>query len=282
MLAFIFSCLRLPRRWLFYLRLFIGSLRYAPVRPNSPRWQPSLQRLNGKTIAKHSNYALHEAAAMKFVRNHTSIPVPRVHGVYPDIIHTGATKETGWITMDYVDGVALLAVWEHMSEAQKSRVGEQLKDFFTQLRSLPQSHPGRVCSLTGEALVDCRLKSGRVNGPFSSVESFHDYLFTLATRNLPPYIVAKVPRHRNNYEVVFTHADIHGNHIILDRDDLGKVIGIIDWETAGWFPEYWEFTRATQAGHAVEGWLEIMSYVVGDYREEEATEWRLIDFQGAV
>ncbi|KAK8108123.1 uncharacterized protein PG998_010136 [Apiospora kogelbergensis] len=27
--------------------------------------------------------------------------------------------------------------------------------------------------------------------------------------------------------------------IIFVRDD--KAIGIIDWETAGWYPEYWEY-----------------------------------------
>ena len=37
------------------------------------------------------------------------------------------------------------------------------------------------------------------------------------------------------------HGDLSSFNIIADDD---KVTGIIDWETAGWMPEYWEYTSA--------------------------------------
>lgn len=40
---------------------------------------------------------------------------------------------------------------------------------------------------------------------------------------------------------VFTHGDLNPCNIIV-RD--GKVVGIIDWEFAGWYPHYWEYTAA--------------------------------------
>ena len=41
---------------------------------------------------------------------------------------------------------------------------------------------------------------------------------------------------------------------IIVRGD--KVVGIIDWETAGWWPEYWEYTSAWHVNPYDEFWRE--------------------------
>lgn len=40
---------------------------------------------------------------------------------------------------------------------------------------------------------------------------------------------------------VFTHADIAPRNIMVD--DQNKVTGILDWEFAGWYPDYWEYAQ---------------------------------------
>ncbi|KAK6840103.1 hypothetical protein PG987_005969 [Apiospora arundinis] len=40
---------------------------------------------------------------------------------------------------------------------------------------------------------------------------------------------------------VFTHGDLNPSNIFVRGDE---VVGIIDWETAGWYPDYWEYTSA--------------------------------------
>jgi aminoglycoside phosphotransferase len=42
-------------------------------------------------------------------------------------------------------------------------------------------------------------------------------------------------------EIVLTHGDLSSLNKLICGDD---VVGIIDWETAGWFPVYWEYTTA--------------------------------------
>lgn len=37
--------------------------------------------------------------------------------------------------------------------------------------------------------------------------------------------------------IVFTHGDLSSLNILARVDDI---VGIIDWETAGWYPSYWE------------------------------------------
>ncbi len=43
------------------------------------------------------------------------------------------------------------------------------------------------------------------------------------------------------HKIVFTHADLRPANIIVKN---GHIVGIIDWEMAGWYPEYWEFAKA--------------------------------------
>ena len=40
------------------------------------------------------------------------------------------------------------------------------------------------------------------------------------------------------HAVVFTHGDLNRHNIMVGPD--GHVCGIIDWESAGWLPDYWE------------------------------------------
>lgn len=42
--------------------------------------------------------------------------------------------------------------------------------------------------------------------------------------------------------LLFTHGDRQRKNIIVNQDDYS--VAIIDWEFAGWYPSYWEYTRA--------------------------------------
>lgn len=44
-----------------------------------------------------------------------------------------------------------------------------------------------------------------------------------------------------DYPVVFTYADIAARNIMIRA---GRFIAILDWELAGWYPEYWEYIFA--------------------------------------
>ena len=39
----------------------------------------------------------------------------------------------------------------------------------------------------------------------------------------------------------FTHCDLNPCNILARK---GKVVGLIDWEFSGWYPDYWEYTSA--------------------------------------
>ena len=47
--------------------------------------------------------------------------------------------------------------------------------------------------------------------------------------------------HTTRYATKFTHTDLASRNVIVRG---GDVAAIIDWAYAGWYPEYWEFTKA--------------------------------------
>ena len=55
----------------------------------------------------------------------------------------------------------------------------------------------------------------------------------------------------NSYKIVFTHADLVPRNIIV-KD--GHVAAIIDWGLSGWYPEYWEWTKAHYDAFPCEDW----------------------------
>lgn len=44
--------------------------------------------------------------------------------------------------------------------------------------------------------------------------------------------------------IVFTHDDLVPPNILLSPGPNPKVVAIIDWAQAGWYPAYWEYCKA--------------------------------------
>lgn len=44
--------------------------------------------------------------------------------------------------------------------------------------------------------------------------------------------------------IKMTHADLHRDNIIISATKPSRVLAIVDWEQAGWYPDYWEYCKA--------------------------------------
>ncbi|CVL11788.1 uncharacterized protein FPRN_14836 [Fusarium proliferatum] len=101
-------------------------------------------------------------------------------------------------------------------------------------------------------------------GPFASIAEFNDFLVT-PIKNCPrPEWVAQ---YRNqlpdNSSIVFAHADISWEYILLEPE-TGTVTGIIDWEMAGFWPEWWEYRKALYGGRPQGWWVAIVKRIMKD------------------
>ncbi|KAH7890944.1 kinase-like domain-containing protein [Phlebopus sp. FC_14] len=178
---------------------------------------------------------LSEAFTLHFVANHTTIPVPKVYCAF---VHNGWT----YTVMERIKGEAIANTWHSRSGESKAKILAQLREMVKEWRKLPPPGPG-VAHVGGGPLYDGRLPGTSLTfGPFKTIQDFHSFLRN-GHRARPDHI----PEINNMISLqdrpwpmpVFTHGDLSSFNIIVRGDE---VVGIIDWETAGWYPSYWEYT----------------------------------------
>ncbi|KAG6835565.1 hypothetical protein H0H93_016957 [Arthromyces matolae] len=179
---------------------------------------------------------------MVFISRHTSIPVPKVYWAFT---HKGCA----YIAMERIDGHMLAQGWAERSELSKAHILDQLKTMIEQLRSIPPP-PGMlgVSNVNGGPIYDQRLPTESFWGPFPTIHDFHLELRNhIESKDVHddtafPRLRELISFHDQPWpQPVFTHGDLSSLNILVRGDN---VVGIIDWETAGWMPPYWEYTMA--------------------------------------
>lgn len=183
------------------------------------------------------------------------------------------------IIMDFVEGDALSEVWEGLNDGQKEVLAEDLKKYVSELRELKGK---KIEALNGGPT---RLITGYQNveeeWPFESEERFNQFrkIQGIDTRmyasqdddssrtdNSSQEEDARPERD----EIVFTHGDLVPKNILVN--DKGNVTAIVDWEFAGYYPKYWEHSRASR--DTTMGWKDFLLRVFPN-----KDDWGLIETQ---
>ncbi|KGO75058.1 Aminoglycoside phosphotransferase [Penicillium italicum] len=208
---------------------------------------------------------LSEALTMRFISQHTSIPVPRVLCAFT---RSGRT----YIVMERIKGDIIGSGWVKRSEDSKAELLSQLAGKVREMRDLQPSQGNRVASVDGGSLFDCRVPGPSLRfGPFDTVQDFHRHLrmgMEFDSR-LEPKIQELIKKQSKSWPLVFTHGDLSSLNILVRGDDI---VGIIDWETAGWYPSYWEYTSAHQVNPQNSFWVNEIDKFLQPMPEELAME----------
>ncbi|KAA1477650.1 hypothetical protein DENSPDRAFT_617421 [Dentipellis sp. KUC8613] len=214
-----------------------------------------------------------EAEAMRFVAAHTTIPVPRVHRSYTiaGMVH---------IEMDYVKGECPISIWNHISPEEKKQLMTELEGYVKQLRTLPPPYPEAVCAVNGASAHDHRFGL-HVAGPFLTHDEFHRFL--RLDSDLDSWNEEECKEvylaHSKKYASKFTHGDLAPRNVLV-RD--GHIVAILDWDSAGWRPEYWEVTKERYSDLGTpEEWHEAVRRGVGQNYELELAAERHLYCPGA-
>ncbi|KAL4786500.1 hypothetical protein BJX76DRAFT_321049 [Aspergillus varians] len=105
-------------------------------------------------------------------------------------------------------------------------------------------------------------------GPFKDHKGFYGHLFypvsghtfKSAEQFAETVAVANRLRYGRQHRIKFTHGDFKAHNILVGDD--GHLTGFIDWESGGWYPEYWEFTTAMRFG-CDSWWYQVASWIGG-------------------
>ncbi|PQE11966.1 kinase-like domain protein [Rutstroemia sp. NJR-2017a BVV2] len=144
--------------------------------------------------------------------------------------------------MTYFPSMTLEAAWPKLTHEDKSSIQSQLNDIFIKLRSLPSD--GRsLGSVCGEGVKDHYFDSHESKEIMTTAAQFEEFQFSISPHGDSSWIkFLRTLLPPAESRVVFTHGDYRAANIMVDVDESGKyfVTGIIDWETSGFYPEYFE------------------------------------------
>lgn len=201
---------------------------------------------------------LEEVLTMKAVRQ-AGFPVPKVicYGEHPDYPHAPVS-----ILMTRVPGDELGRVYEKLSDEDRRSIAEELKGYIEIMRGWPNPWGGnRICSYIGTAIRSVRIPM-HLGGPFESEQELNEFLIKpswpegFASRAEYEDADTRARKmHKLSHPIVFSHGDLK-HHNIMVKD--GRITGFLDWESAGWYPDYWDYTTALRFTMEEFWWYDFM------------------------
>ncbi|KAH7393969.1 phosphotransferase family protein [Phaeosphaeria sp. MPI-PUGE-AT-0046c] len=188
------------------------------------------------------------------------LPVPEVFGWR--ILEQNGNTEV-FIYMQLIQGPTLQQRWPELSATDKHAICSDLRAKVSCLRSLQDSESKQfIGTISHGPAIDICLEDLPLSRPFPSRAVFHDWFSWLWRRKVPdPQSIEDPWRDLlpDRGPIVFTHGDLRPANIIVTATGPVKIVAILDWEQAGWFPDYWEDCKARfTASYSGEwrGWIE--------------------------
>ncbi|KAG6055279.1 hypothetical protein E4U32_006387 [Claviceps aff. humidiphila group G2b] len=227
--------------------------------------------------------SLTEGENILFVRHTQPLLAPEVFALFSVETDRGLVN---YIIMENVVGDGLDQVWATLYTPEKCRIAGELRLQIEALRQIPA--PGYFGCIGRRPFEENMfwtapgqgLNDGTVNGPFEAQSELNEALVRKYLHNSgrdqdaqADYYRRVLPLVLHGHDAVFTHGDLQLKNIILKPD--GQPV-IVDWETAGWYPAYWEFASATIAClGSNQDWFEYIPRVMEAYTNECAWHDRL-------
>lgn len=202
-------------------------------------------------IVKYGRFVREREGQALLFLEHIDVPTPRLYAMFKD---DGET----FLVMEYFEGDSLETLWEDLTDEHKDEIMNELRSIFIRLRKVPCPWPFKFCGIDGRAmphhLFYSPTKDQRITGPFADERALVNGLILrykdICSHN--QHFLSKArfyerhwPDHLQSHGAVLTHGDIQKKNIVLvkSKDQADRII-IVDWEDAGWFPDYWEYLMA--------------------------------------
>ena len=228
------SWLKVPpaiRIWTYEVLKKIGCYMYGATKPHC------VQRLPFNLILKWSLFPaghVNEARAMDLLEQYTEVPAPRT-------IDRVNGSQLSYLLMTRLPGTILGPVLYRFTNAEVVQLVEDLRRVIWQMRNIKNPYGPKVviCNAAGRGCYDFRINDSvrRDDLIFESEAKFNERL-TIGVIDEDLQKVAGA--HSIAHRICFTHGDLNMQNILVDK---GRLSGIVDWENAGWFPEYWDYTK---------------------------------------
>ena len=158
------------------------------------------------------------------------------------------------------------AVIGSMSSSELDHIANQLLVILNEMRS----HTSKTLGSVTGGPYNNRFMPFPWHPPhaFLSTKEYLDHYRNMFLEFCGPEYVEELFSHFGmDAQVHFTHGDLLPHNILVDGS---KITAIIDWETAGYYPEFWEYCRMHDLGLMTSAWEHVLARVFpGPRREKE-------------
>lgn len=210
------------------------------------------KKINGKDVIcvlKENVKNTFEAEMMIYIKENTNIPIPKVFDYGKD------EQNNNYILMEYIEGDILENVLETLNKDDKNNIINQLKRYINEMRKKINLN---ICSINNNPCYELSI-SNELFGPFKEIEEFNNYRINkliIDDEDIKKYINSN-KNIKTNF--ILTHNDL-GPYNIIVKDN--NIVAILDWEMAGYYPEYWEYNRTYFHCGYIDNWKEILYNII--------------------
>ena len=239
----------------------------ARIRPYLIKWGPGVLLSEGQNML-----------FLRLALSPSQVYIPQIYALYSEPDGSQKGRINHFIVMEYIcDAKTMEDEWSIMSYDEKSGLMTILEGFWDRLREVKPvrwsgneepmdcSSPMYYGSLNKKKLEDNLFwtweSKPEMNGPFENEEQVNQALamkfaFGKTIPHRSEFYRQTLPKVLVGHEPVLTHGDLQRKNILIIRNHdsskstsgsshgaLEKLV-LIDWEFAGWYPSYWEFSSA--------------------------------------
>lgn len=215
--------------------------------------------MNDRVVVKFGSTVMEgEGQALIYLERYVpDVPAPQLYSMYRD-------GNQLFLVMQRISGKRLDLVWDSFTNSEKDLLTEELRRAFVALRAAETPWPKDFFGGSDGGSVRHWLfydqKGGKDHlGPFVDEAAFVKGLTgnyrALCERNGHAlYKVQFWEQHLSemlrSHRPVLTHGDLHKrNVLVVEKEDKSELNGgqrklevvLLDWEMAGWLPEFWEY-----------------------------------------
>jgi hypothetical protein len=146
--------------------------------------------------------------------------------------------------MELADGSPLNSLWDGFDNDTKERICRNIGQVVVRLQQIPRP-PAFAdlyqCGADGSPTIDVLIRDiNEIGTPILTDEALRARIYERYLHfnggSYPESLPDILPRSSTS---VFTYGDLTPRNIMVDGN--GQITAILDWERAGWYPEYWEF-----------------------------------------
>jgi hypothetical protein len=200
-----------------------------------------------------------EGQTLLFLEQQYSSPsIPRLYAMY--------RRSNGHlcIIMQRMPGDTLEKLWPTLNETEKTDISNKTKAILDNIRQISGHFYGSVDrGPIHHQLLWTAKGDSAISGPFTTEKELNvafakqlQGIYSINSKHCykADFYMRRLDEGLRGHRPVLTHGDIQRKNIMVLRvvDDFN--VSIVDWEFAGWYPSYWEYSAMFAAMPWADDW----------------------------